>query len=127
MTSEIKENPTERQRCKATRKDGQPCSAWAIRDGLCVGHSPGASLARQKGGFNSSKLARADKLLPLRLRPILELLETALTEVYGGTLDLRRGTAMASIANAIIKTYESGILEDRLTILESKVGERKSQ
>jgi hypothetical protein len=31
---------------------------------------------------------------------------------------------MASLANAITKVYESGILEDRLTNLENKVGGR---
>jgi hypothetical protein len=123
MTSGVKENPTERLRCKATRKDGKPCRGWAQADGYCVGHSPKAEDWRRKGGKNSSKIARADKLLPLRLRPILELLERALTEVYGGELDLRRGTAMASIANAIIKAYESGVMEERLAILENRLSD----
>ncbi len=126
MTSEIKENPTERQRCKSTRLDGQPCRAWAQANGFCVGHSPEAPEWRRKGGKNSSKRARADKLLPLRLRPILELLEQALTEVHASKLDSKQGSAMASLANAITKVYESGILEDRLTILESKVGGKQS-
>jgi len=111
-----------RQRCHATRKDGQPCRAWAVRDGLCVGHSPGAVEARRRGGLNSSKKARADKLLPLRLRPVLELLETALEEVHIGKLSSRQGAAMASIGNAIVRLYEAGVLEERLTILEGAIG-----
>jgi hypothetical protein len=58
MTSEILATTTERQRCEAIRKDSQACRAWAIRDGFCVGHSPGAAEARVKGGYNSSKKAR---------------------------------------------------------------------
>jgi len=122
MTSKNLEMTTERQRCKATRTDGQPCRAWAIRDGLCVGHSPESEEARRKGGFNSSKKARAEKLLPLRLRPLLEELEKALQEVHEGKLDYRQGGAMASLANAITKVYESGVMEERLTELEARIG-----
>lgn len=122
MTTETLPITTERQRCRSTRKDGQPCRAYAQGDGLCVGHSPGAMEARRRGGRNSSKKARADKLLPLRLRPVLDRLETALAEVHEGTLDPRYGGSMASLANAIVKLYESGILEERLTDLEGRIG-----
>ena len=112
----------ERQRCAAIRKDGLPCQGYATRNGLCVGHQPDSNEARRKGGKNSAKKVRADKLLPLRLRPILEALEKAMAEVHEGKLDHRQGAAMASIANAITKVYESGVLEERLSILENKIG-----
>ena len=121
MASEPTGIPTERQRCRATRKDGSLCRGWAQADGLCVGHSPGAKAARVKGGQHSSKKARADKLLPLRLRPILERLETALGEVHEGELDPRVGSAMASIANVVVKLYESGVMEERLQALEDRL------
>jgi len=75
--------------------------------------------ARHRGGKNSSREARADKLLPLRLGPIVERLETALTEVHANKLDYQRGSAMASLANAIVKLYESGVLEERVQALEA--------
>jgi len=117
----------ERQRCRATRKDGAPCRAWAQKDGLCIGHSPGAVEARRRGGRNSSKKARADRLLPLRLRPILETLEKALSEVHAGALEPRQAGAMASLAGAIVKVYETGLLEERLTDLEARIGGNHGQ
>jgi hypothetical protein len=120
MTTESLANTTERLRCKAIKKDGQLCRAWAQGSGLCVFHSPESKEARRKGGFNSSKKARADKLLPLRLRPILTLLEQAITEVHEGKIDSKQATAMASLGGAIVRVYESGVLEERLTDLENK-------
>jgi len=120
MISEVLANTTVRQRCSSIRKDGQPCRAWANTSGFCVGHSPGSAEARRRGGYNSSKRARADKLLPLRLKPILESLEAALVEVHSGVLDHRKASAMAALAGAITKVYESGLLEERLTALEER-------
>ncbi len=119
--SEAQASTSERQRCKATRKDGAPCRGYAQRGGFCIGHTSDLA-ARRKGGANSSKLARADKLLPLRLRPVLELLERALSEVHQGELDPRQATAMASLSGAIVKTFEAGLIETRLTELEAKIG-----
>ena len=121
MTSETRADTSERQRCKATRKDGQPCKGWAQADGLCIGHSPRYKDARRKGGYHSSKKHRADKLLPIRLRPILVLIERALLETYQGKLPERRATAMSTLANAIVKLYEAGVLEDRLQVLEDRI------
>jgi hypothetical protein len=50
------------------------------------------------------------------------LLERAMVEVYQGGLQTGRAQAMASLGNAIVKAYESGILEERLAILEKKIG-----
>ena len=127
MTSEIDkssslEKTTERQRCSATRKDGKPCTAWAIKDGLCVGHQPNSNEGRAKGGTHSSKKHRLDAMLPLRLRPVLELLENALTEVHEGKLKPSEATAIASLAGAIVKTIEAGIFEQRLMELEERFG-----
>ena len=111
----------ERQRCAATRVDGQPCRARAGSSGFCIGHSPGAAAARRKGGFGSSKKARADKLLPVRLRPVLDLLEAAIREVHQGSLDHRQGSAMASLANAIVRVFQAGQLEERVGQLEDRI------
>lgn len=122
MTTESLVNTTGRLRCKASRKDGQSCHAWAQESGLCVFHSPESAEARRKGGLNSSKKARADKLLPLRLRPILTLLEKAISEVHDGKLEPRQAQAMASLGGAIVKVLEAGYFEERLVELESRIG-----
>jgi len=128
MTTESLASTSERQRCKSNRKDGQQCRAWAQESGLCVFHSPDSAEARRKGGFNSSKRARADKLVPLRLRPILGLLEQGLIQVHSGQLDPRQAQAMASLAGAIVRVYESGVMEERISSLEERFsGSHKNQ
>lgn len=122
MTSERTALTTERLRCSATRKDGQPCRGWAIKDGLCVGHQPNSLEARRKGGFHSSKKHRLDAMLPLRLRPVLELLEKAIDEVHEGSLKPSEATAIAALAGAIVKTIEAGVFEQRLIELEERFG-----
>lgn len=117
----MKSRERQRLKCTATRKDGKPCSAWAVLNGLCIGHQPNSNEARRKGGRNSSKKARSDKLLPLRLRPVLDLLEQAIEEVHKGKLEARQAAAMASLGNAITKVYEAGILEERLSVLEDRI------
>jgi hypothetical protein len=124
IMSVIEEKTSERQCCKAIRKDGQPCNAFAVKNGFCIGHSPGAAEARRKGGLNSSRVARLNKLIPARLKPTLELLEEAIKQVHKGTLQPSQGTAMASLASAMIKVFESGVLEERLLKLENLANER---
>jgi len=120
-----KEKPRDRQRCKATRKDGQPCTAPAVSDGFCIGHCPQAIEARRKGGRNSSKAARFDAMLPARLRPVLDSLETAMTEVYDGSLEPKRAQAMASLARSMVTVMEAGVFEERLLKLEKRLEEDK--
>jgi hypothetical protein len=43
----------------------------------------------------------------------------ALDEVHAGDLDPRQASAMASLAGAITKAYGVGVLEERLTALET--------
>lgn len=119
-----KEIDTKGQRlCIATKKDGTPCRAPARVGDFCVGHAPGAKEARRKGGQHSSKKHRLDAMLPLRLRPVLELLENALTEVHDGELKPSEATAIAALAGAIVKTIEAGVFEQRLLELEERFSE----
>ena len=114
--------PTVGQRlCIATKKDGTPCRAPARVGPYCVGHAPGANEARRKGGFNSSKQARLNAMLPIRLKPVFELLETALQEVYSGELEPRKAQAIASLAGASVKVLEVALLEQRIIALEERL------
>jgi hypothetical protein len=120
--SELPEKTREYLRCTAIKKDGTRCTARAVFNGLCVGHLPNAKENQAKGGKASSTKARADKKLPVRIRQIVILLEKALVEVYQGRLSARQASAMASLGGAICKAYEQGVLEERLELLEKKVG-----
>ena len=109
------------ERCPAVRRDGTPCSAMAGSSGFCVGHNPGAQEARRKGGQSTSRAARAQRLLPARLRPVADRLEQALRQGHDGELDPRLATAMASLAGALVRVLTSGEMEERLRALEAQV------
>lgn len=118
-----------RQVCQAIRADGQPCRAPAIREGFCFSHSPElaekAKKARILGGENKAKSVRLRKLVPPRLMPIFDKLETALSEVHDGELDPRIATAMAALSNAMVRVLTSGELEERVRSLEERIDKRK--
>lgn len=110
---------SDRQRCVAVRKDGQPCTAFAVQGSRCVGHRPAAQAARRKGGQASARSARLGKLVPPRLLAVYDSLELALGEVHSGELDPRAATAMASLAGAMVRVLTAGELEERVRQLEN--------
>ena len=109
--------------CQATRKDGRPCSASALADGFCFAHSPSLQekreAARAKGGKGKSRLARADKLVPATMRPVVRTLLEALDEVRDGTLTPAQASAMAAVAGALVRVYTVGQIEERIAALEA--------
>ncbi|MFC1950981.1 hypothetical protein ACFLXN_01050 [Chloroflexota bacterium] len=113
---------TKKKLCKANRADGRPCQARAIKKGFCFAHSPEladkAREARILGGKNKAKSKRLEKMMPTRLSPILETLEDTMTEVRGGRLAPKTATAMATLANAIVRVLTAGELEQRVRDLE---------
>ena len=122
----MRETPSIAQHCVSTRRDGLPCTAQAGTSGYCIGHDPGAVEARRNGGHAKSRAARAGKLLPARLQPMVSLLEDALGEVHRGELDPRAASAMASLAGALGRTITAGELEERLRVLEDRGAGRAS-
>lgn len=112
------------RRCTATRKDGAPCRVpSAGADGYCWAHSPATTTARQaaraKGGQHKATAARAGKLVPAVLRPVLDTLLDALAAVQAGTLTPHQAGALASLAGAIVKVYGVGLMDERLAALEA--------
>lgn len=111
--------------CRATRRDGQPCGGLALPSGpYCWAHEPGLAeerrLARVKGGKASASRVRLARLMPARLIPVWEKLETALEEVHEGTLDARQASAMAALAGALVRVLQTGEMEERLRRLEAQ-------
>jgi len=108
--------------CQATTKGGQPCRGTARPSGFCFSHDPTLQEARRdgaaRGGQGQSTPARLARLIPSSLRPTLETLFTALDEVHSGELDPRQASAMASLAGAIGRLYETASLEQRLEAIE---------
>ncbi len=118
MTS-IGEHPV----CAATRKDGTPCAARALPGGrFCFAHDParqeGLRASREKGGRGKASAARAGRLVPAVLRPVLDTLLAAVDEVKDGSLTTQQAGALSSLAGAIVKVYQVGTLEERIAALE---------
>jgi len=117
---------TERIRCKSKTRTGKPCRGFALGDGYCFSHSPGLEKkrleARALGGKNSARSARLKRLVPPRLIPIYDRLESALVEVHDGKLESKQATAMAALARAMVAVMSSGELEERVRGLEERIG-----
>lgn len=109
--------------CGATRVDGTPCRSRPVSgEERCIGHRATANDARRAGGRATTRAARADRLLPARLRPIATRLERAMEEVHNGKLDPRVATALASLASALVRVSAAGELEERMRGLEARLG-----
>lgn len=115
---------SEAKRCGAKRKDGSRCAARVMGAGEhCFAHDPRRAAARdqarRKGGANSATAARAEKLVPAVLRPVLFTLLQTLQGAKAGTIEPRQATAIGSVARAIVAVYQVGTLEERLQALEA--------
>jgi len=117
-------NTSNDNHCRARRKDGQRCNT-RVRSGTtyCFVHAPELTAerqaARERGGRGKATAARAGKLVPAVLRPVLDTLLAAVGEVKAGTLTTQQAGALSSLAGAIVKVYQVGTLEERLTALEA--------
>ena len=111
-------------RCNATRRDGQPCTVHARVSGYCFYHDPALAekreQGRQLGGHARRHVARFQKKAPQELRDVLDQLMQALEETYGGQLEPRVATAMATLCGAIVRIYELGELAERVKALEER-------
>ena len=112
--------------CQATRKDGQPCTVRAVAGSVwCFAHDPTRAAqrdeARRRGGRGKGRTARAEKLVPSTLRPVLALLLDAFGETHRGELDPKVAGALAALAGAVVRVYQAGQVEDRLSELEAQI------
>jgi hypothetical protein len=94
--------------CTERRRDGSPCGAQAGVDGFCIGHRPSAAQARRAGGYNSARRARLERLLPERMRHVIERLERVMEGLEAGTVEPKVAAAMAACVRAMVTAYGSG-------------------
>jgi hypothetical protein len=116
---------TDTRKCIALRRDGEPCGGQALpTENKCWAHSDTLAekrdAARRRGGANTAKSARLQRLMPRDLRPVFDALALALEQVHAGELDHRRATAMASVATAMVRVLSAGEFEARLRALEEE-------
>lgn len=123
---------TTSQRCRATARNGKPCSAVAVADGLCAWHSPAWAEKRRAwsaaGGRARSNAARAKKALPKDVQDVTQIramLGRTIKGLMGGTIEPGVATAIASIARVSLAAIEQADrpaladLENRLLTLEA--------
>ena len=115
--------------CAGTRVNGELCTAVVVTDReFCVGHLPNANDNRARGGQQSAALARLQKHIPQDLRELKTDLYKALDDVHAGRVSPQQGAAMATIANAIIRVYETAELNAELQeakeLIVEKIGIR---
>lgn len=113
------------KQCDATKRDGQRCRAPVQSEApYCYTHDPARAVerdaARRAGGRNRANAVRLRALVPPRLSPIFDRLESALARVDCGELDPRQAAAMASLARALVSVLQAGELEARVRELEER-------
>ncbi len=71
----------ERRRCQATRKDGEPCQAWASKTiGYCPLHGPNALQIHVDEGLSKTRAHMLETRLPSRLKPVVDLLSLSIQQ-----------------------------------------------
>jgi hypothetical protein len=99
-----------------------------------LGHDPGLEekrkQARVKGGKGKSKTARARKLLMSEFESWDGLIDRAAADTYRGMMAPNIATAIASLAGAKVKLFETSVrlweaseAKDKLAELEAKLEE----
>jgi hypothetical protein len=111
--------------CEATRRDGHPCTIRVVGDScFCFAHSPALreqrEQAHRRGGQNRATAKRLAKIMPVRLLPVWDVLEQALSDVLDGRLDPKLATAAAAVARALASILQTGELEERVRQLEQR-------
>jgi len=115
-------------RCKATKRNGEPCTLPAQGEqGLCWAHDPANAEKRRRGASRGGK-AKANRELPA----IKSLLEDLTERVLSGELS----TGPAAVANQLVNTRlraievarkirEAEEIEERLAALEERLPQNR--
>ncbi len=105
--------------CKATKRDGTPCSAPARFGEYCFWHSPLAAELRHQGAIAGGKATGAVRHLqsikPLkRPRQILERIEELYTYLLAGEISPKVVAAATKLLAEAREAYALCVLEQRL-------------
>lgn len=117
--------------CPGFNKDGSPCSAVPLPgQSWCHWHHPEREQIRREtraqGGRNSSRQARAKKLLQNGLESlgdVNDVLKVAMLDVQRGKLDPEIARAMALLAGRIKDLTIGAELEERIDDVQRQTGE----
>ena len=114
----------DKRQCSATTRKGAQCRGVALPDSdVCALHSPAAVEGRRQGGVASSHVQRGLKRLPPNLKGVMDLIATAVQEVYDGELKPAQLQAMAAGGRTLIELVEAAVLAPELEALRLQVAE----
>lgn len=118
----------ERKTCLGTKRDGTRCGSTALLPtGYCTAHSPGYREKRRadsaRGGRRKANRERMSRNMPADMRTLAEDLTEVFRLVREGQLESKVGSALASIAGAIVKVHEVGVLTAKLEDIERRLRE----
>jgi hypothetical protein len=117
-------------KCAGYTKAGKPCQGTPLPGGtLCFVHDPAMAERRQqgsiKGGRGKSAKVRAQRQLRdsvMAPADVSGLLSISMQKVATGVMEPGVGTALASMAKALMSVQETAQLADRLAALERAAG-----
>jgi len=123
--------------CVATRRDGQPCQAYACADSdYCFAHDPAKAKqrarARAKGGRarHGRTVGAPGDLAELETRPfktlqdMTALLEIAVRETLRLENSISRNRCLGYLARCWADLYQAGELEQRIEAIEQLLERR---
>jgi len=112
---------TDERRCKATRKDGQPCLAWASKtSGYCPLHSENSLQLHVLGGLSKTRQHMLETRMNPRFKPVIDMLASAISETHAGKLRPAAAQGMAALATSLIRVTEFAELIQRVEALEAR-------
>jgi hypothetical protein len=122
---------TDRPRCTATTKKGNPCKAAALPDKTaCAFHDPDGAAARRDGRSRGGRTrSRRTAVLPpgspdlptATAADLCALLGRTINEVRKGVIDVKIANAVCYASSVLFRGLEVGDLERRLADLEQQV------
>ena len=138
-----------RKRCKATRKDGDPCRAWATAGDFCTFHAPELAERRREGKSRGGKTTLgklkgetkeaevADRFSPKPWRgsagdvrileapdptELLVLLADTIDDVRNGDVSPQIANSVGYLAGVMVKVIEVHQMNERLQAIEEALG-----
>ena len=124
------------KRCKATRRDGRPCGAYAVEGSdFCYWHDPALTDERRansaRGGHarHGRKLGTTGGGEPVTLESVadvLPLLARELAAVLSLEKSVSRARAVGYLAGVVIKAFEVSDLQERVEALEMALRMREA-
>ncbi len=121
-------------KCKFIKDNGERCEANTMKNsGYCYLHNPDVSkkdkeIAQSNGGKNRA-VTIGKSLEPVSIKKtsdVVRLLEKTINDVRSGELDIRVANSIGYLSGHLIKALEVSEIEERVSIIERAVIERKT-